>query len=354
MRIKTSIRAKLTLLLISIMTIACVGGVVLVSLIAPYIYDLPGINVEIKGTLMLLLCGLLCTVIGSLLVAFASKHIVEPIKRLSVATKVIASGDFDVVLSTKVTDEIGELSKNFNLMAQELKSMEYLRKDFMSNVSHEFKTPISSIQGFAEMLKDPQVTKEEAEDYLNIIIEESTRLNRLSENILRLSRLDHQALPIKCQPIRLDEQLRKTILLLQEQWEGKSLAFELNLPEVTMMGDGALLQQVWINLIGNAIKFSHIGGKITLSIQRCQLNHGVQAYEVTVCDEGEGIPVYAQSQIYDKFYKADPSRTEAGNGLGLAIVKRILELCHGEITFDSEVGRGTWFKVRLPIEGDGN
>ena len=152
-------------------------------------------------------------------------------------------------------DEVGQLAHHFNLMTRELKNMEYLRKDFVSNVSHEFKTPIASIQGFARLLKSKDLTKEEFDEYTDVIISESGRLAKLSSNLLRLSRLENQAIPEQETEFSLDEQIRKTILLLENDWSKKNLDLDIDMQDIMYLGNEEMLQQVWINLISNAIKF---------------------------------------------------------------------------------------------------
>jgi signal transduction histidine kinase len=267
---------------------------------------------------------------------------VKPIKQFSESTKEIGKGNFDIQIDYKSHDEIGVLADNFNKMIQELKSMEYLRKDFMSSVSHEFKTPIASIQGFVEILKDKNLPKESFDEYTDIIIEETKRLNNLCSNMLRLSRLDNQIIQSEAKAFYLDEQIRKTLLLLEEQWSKKNLDLNLNLEKVMYSGDEELMQQVWVNLIGNAIKFSNAKGYIDISLKKDKKN-----IIVTIKDNGIGISEEAKSRIYEKFYQGDASRASEGNGLGLAIVKRIVEICNGDITFESKTYEGTVFKVTL-------
>jgi signal transduction histidine kinase len=273
-----------------------------------------------------------------------TKHIIKPIKQLSDSTKEIAKGDFDIKIKAKCEDEIGVLANNFNSMIEELKSMEYLRKDFMSSVSHEFKTPIASIQGFVEILKDKNLPRERFEEYTDIIIEETKRLNNLCSNILRLSRLDNQVIQNEIKRFFLDEQIRKTILLLEDQWTQKDLELNIELEELTYNGDEELIQQIWLNLISNAIKFSNSKGKINISLKTFDKKAIVE-----IEDYGIGISEEGKSRIYEKFYQEDTSRAEEGNGLGLAIVKRIVEICQGTITFESNIGEGTKFIITLPI-----
>ncbi|MBK1813043.1 HAMP domain-containing histidine kinase [Clostridium sp. YIM B02505] len=345
-RISKSIRAKFTLVFISILCFSCALSLV-ISLIISNVLKILNINFYYKGqsitqSVLLISTLIICAVIGSLTVFFVTKQIVKPIEYFSDSTKEIAKGNFDVEINYKSEDEMGALADNFNAMIGELKSMEYLRKDFMSSVSHEFKTPIASIQGFVEILKDKNLPKESFDEYTDIIIEETKRLNNLCSNMLRLSRLDNQIIQSEAKTFSLDEQIRKTLLLLEEQWSKKNLELNLNLDKVIYNGDEELMQQVWVNLIGNAIKFSNNEGYIDISLKKDKQN-----IVVTIKDNGIGISEEAKSRIYEKFYQGDPSRASEGNGLGLAIVKRIVEICNGDIIFESKVYEGTVFKVIL-------
>jgi len=286
---------------------------------------------------------LLCAVIGSILMFFTTKYISQPIKYISDITREVAKGNFDIRIHYKGSDEIGILAKNFNLMTEELKNIEYLRKDFITSVSHELKTPISSIQGFAEIIKDNNLSREKFNEYTNIIIEETKRLNKLSSNILKLSKLENQLIHNKINSFSLDEQIRKTILLFEEQWSKKNLVLEINLDKVNFEGDEELVQQLWINLIANAVKFSYDHGTIDISLKQND-----KSIIAEIRDEGIGIAEESKPRIFDKFYQGDAARSEKGNGLGLAIVKRIIEICSGSISFKSEEGAGTCFTVTLP------
>ncbi len=287
----------------------------------------------------------LCAIVGSILMFFAIRMITGPIKRLTAATQEVAKGNFEVNVDYGSKDEIGVLTKNFNVMTKELRNMEYLRKDFINNVSHEFKTPIASIQGFTKLLKNADLSREHFDDYTDIIIEESQRLTNLSSNILKLSQLENQIIPSKEESFSLDEQIRKTILLFESQWIEKELELDIDLPRVNYIGDQELIKQIWINLINNAIKFSIKGGKIRISLEK--LNDTIT---VIIEDEGIGISSENKERIFEKFYQEDSSHSSAGNGLGLAIVKRVVELNKGTISLESEKGRGSRFKIELPIK----
>lgn len=280
------------------------------------------------------------------ILATSSRKMVAPMAELTRATREIAAGNFDVRVSEwPRQDEIGQLARDFNLMARELKSNEYLRKDFVSNVSHEFKTPLAIIHGYAKLLENEALSPEERREYALTIRKESERLLTLSSNILRLSKLDNQF--IQDPPLRfsLDEQLRQVIVFLEPQWGAKEIVFDVDLPPVPYLGNEDLLLQVWMNLIGNAIKFSKTGGAIGVRMR--QTEGGV---EVCVEDHGIGMDADTLPHIFEQFYQGDSSHAENGNGLGLAIVKKILDTHGGHIAVKSAPGQGAAFTVFLPVK----
>jgi signal transduction histidine kinase len=341
--VSNSIRAKFTLVFIGILCFACLSSLIIVVIATPNLDEIITMKLNREVILLLTLTVVLCAAIGSTLMFIATKFISKSIKHISDAAKEVAKGNFDMQIQYKSNDEIGVLAENFNLMTKELKGIEYLRKDFMSNVSHEFKTPIASIQGFVEIIKDKNISQERFEEYTDIILEETKRLNNLSSNILRLSKLDNQLIQNKKTTFFLDEQLRKTILLFEEQWSKKNLELNINMEKVNYEGDEELVQQIWINVIGNAVKFSHDDGILDISL-KLQDNSVV----VKIRDEGIGISEVSKPRVFERFYQGDVSRSKQGSGLGLAIVKRIIEICNGTISFESKEGMGTCFTVTLP------
>lgn len=353
-KFRKSIRAKFALTFIGILCFACVSSFGLMymfqsdflnSIISTISlsYTNKQVNIIHQSSILIIITLTICVVIGSILMFSATKAISKPIKYISNVTKEVSKGNFDIYIDYKSEDEIGTLAKNFNLMIIELKNMEYLRKDFISNVSHEFKTPIASIQGFAEMLKNKELSEEKREAYMDIIIEETERLSKLSSNMLRISRLDNQSIPNKITEFSLDEQIRKTILLLEDKWSRKNLELNINLDKVKFKGDEDLIEQIWINIIENAIKFSEDGGE--LSVQLKNFNDEVV---VKIADTGIGISEESKKRIFEKFYQGETAHSKVGNGLGLAIVKRIVEICKGDIDIESYVGVGATFVIRLP------
>lgn len=345
-KISKSIRAKGTLIAIGILLFSCFVSTAFITILF-FVYYEKNLNIReahaIFSSLMFLLF-FLCVALGSTLLYTAMRKITEPIIRISEAAKAVSKGNFSIKVMHQSDDEIGTLAKNFNLMTQELNNMEYLRKDFISSVSHEFKTPIASIQGFAELLQDKNLSDENYQTYTNIIIEETKRLSHLSSNMLRLSKLDNQLILKSVKPFSLDEQIRKTVVLLEEKWSRKNLELDIELDPITFTGDEALIQQIWLNLLENAIKFSKDEGQIFIKAKKFTSH-----IDVEIKDEGIGISKQDQERIYEKFFQADKSHSKEGSGLGLAIVKKIVEICGGEIKVVSDIGRGTTFEVNLPV-----
>ena len=288
---------------------------------------------------------LLCYVgIGAVLITVSANRVVRPIIRLSGATQEVAKGNFDIQIENNSKDEVGKLIDNFNKMIKELKSIEYLRKDFISSVSHEFKTPVASIQGFAKLLQNNDLTEEERQEYTQIIIEETSRMSKLSSNILNLSRLENQEMIGNKTVFSLDEQIRKSILLLEPEWSKKNIEFDIELDSVQFKGDEELLQQVWLNLLSNAIKFSYENGIITVRLYEIG-----SVVKVKISDTGVGMSEEVQERIFEKFYKEDSAHSFEGSGLGLSLVKRIVDLCGGKIYVKSSLGRGSTFTIELTM-----
>lgn len=358
-RVKKSIRAKFSMIFIGILCFACIASFGIMHLFqskfmkmftsdASLNYTNEQIQHIHQRSLIIMITLGICVIIGSILMYIATKTISKPIRYISNIAKEVSKGNFDISIDYDNEDEIGVLAKNFNLMIGELKNMEYLRKDFISNVSHEFKTPISSIQGFLEMIKNKDLPEDKRNAYIDIIIEETERLSNLSSNMLRISRLDNQSIPNKITEFSLDEQIRKSVLLLEDKWVKKNLDLNINLEKILFKGDEDLVQQLWINLLENAIKFSEDGGEISVVLKNLE-----DDVIIKISDTGIGISEESQKRIFEKFYQGETSRSRVGNGLGLAIVKRIIEICKGDIEIDSNIGEGTTFIIRLPKYVDG-
>ena len=231
-------------------------------------------------------------------------------------------------------------------MAQELGGIEMFRENFINSFSHEFKTPIVSIQGFAKQLKKENLSEEKKQEYIDIIISESKRLTNLSSNILMLSKLENQQIITDKTSFSLDEQIRDCILLLEKQWTAKDISFDIDMQEIQYTTNAEMLSQVWVNIIGNAIKFSPEGSSIRVKLFK---EGDVITAETT--DRGIGMDQPTISHIFERFYQGDRAHASEGNGLGLPLVKRIVELCNGNIRVESQYGKGTNFIVTLPENG---
>jgi signal transduction histidine kinase len=281
-------------------------------------------------------------VLSITLLCILSFLFVSKLKKLIRATNEVAEGNFDVEIEYCGKDELGQLTEHFNKMAKKLKNTAYIQKDFMNNVSHEIKTPISSIQGFAKILKRKNLTEKEREEYLDIIIEEAKRLENISINVLRLSKLENQDVLENEDKFKIDESIRKAILILQNKWIKKNIEFDLNLDKTYYYGEEELFIQVFTNIIENAIKFSKENGKIEVRI-----NKNIDYIEISIKDYGVGMDEYTKEHIFDKFYQGDKSRNDIGYGLGMSIVKRIVELSKGKIFVESKLNEGTEFMIKL-------
>lgn len=278
-----------------------------------------------------------------LISTFASFRLSKPVQVMTRAHERVQEGDFTVRLPDNQPGEMGELMRSFNDMTEALGSTAYLQKDFISSISHEFKTPIASIRGFAKLLQMPGLSEEQKAEYISMISQESDRLSRLSETLLRLSALEQQTALASLSSFSLDEQLRQVILRLEPNWSHKDIDWQLDLQEVSITSDQELLNQVWVNILQNAIKFSSEGSEIAVRVFR----DGNAIVEVE--DHGCGMTEEAQQRIFDKFYQADKSRKQEGVGLGLSLVKRIVDMMGGEIKVTSQVGVGSSFRVELPL-----
>jgi len=282
----------------------------------------------------------------ALFVYALNKIVIARIYRLESATNEVTKGNFDISVEVKGFDEISDLTKSFNRMSAELKYNEYLSKEFIRNVSHEFKTPINVVRAYAELLdaetKAGSADKGILKGYADIIIKESDRLSLLSKSILQLSLLDSMTIIKNDDIFSPAGQIRDIFLLTQAQWSEKNLTLDLNLEEITITGNEQLLYLVWQNLISNATKFSNEGGKISVVLRREKEG---TLFEIT--DNGIGMRAEDQDKIFNLFFMADASRNTEGSGLGLAITKKILSHIGGEINFESAEGRGSTFRVRL-------
>ncbi|MDD6051726.1 MAG: HAMP domain-containing sensor histidine kinase [Clostridiales bacterium] len=281
-------------------------------------------------------------IIGVTVSIVINNILLRPVVKLSKAMKQVATGDFGIRLkSDSPILEINDSYESFNLMVRELEATETLQTDFVANVSHEFKTPINAIEGYATLLQSGEDVQQQA--YVERILLNTRRLSTLVGNILLLAKVNNHAIPAAQNSFLVDEQIRQCILLLEPQWTAKNTDFDVDLDEVTWNGPENLMHHVWSNLIGNAIKFGPEHGMIHLRLKQTD-----GRFVFTVEDEGHGIPDEEKQRVFHKFYQGDSSHKQEGNGLGLALAKQIIDSCGGSIRVeDSETG-GCRFVVELP------
>jgi len=292
----------------------------------------------------LIYMALVSLLTGTILALLSGKRFLHQINVLAEATKEVAAGNFNVRIKDGNTKEVYIITKSFNEMVKELSNTETLRSDFVSNISHEFKTPIVSIRGFARRLrKDNTLSEGERNEYLDIIISESERLTRLSSNVLLLSNLENTEKVIEKSAFYLDEQLRRAILLIDPQLQKKQLEVDVSIEKVEIIANEEMLSHLWINLLNNAIKFSPDGSTITVTLKQ-NADNAI----VAISDMGIGMDNETKKRIFDKFYQGDKSRAMEGNGLGLSLVQRIVELDNGNIEVDSQPDKGACFTVSIP------
>jgi len=296
-------------------------------------------NVDLEELVILTVYSL---ILGIIMSVFVGMILIGPIKKLRSSMNEVAKGNFDTEpLKSSKIDEIDDLNYAFNLMMKELRANETMQADFIANVSHEFKTPLAAIEGYATLLQDEGLTNAERAEYEARILSSTRRMNELVGNILLLSKLDNQAIESKKEEFSLDEQIRQVIVMLEPKWSAKNTELDVELDGVTYYGNAGVTSHVWSNLIGNAIKFGPDGGKIKIRL-------GKTGEEIVfiVEDEGEGIAEGDLEHVFDKFYQADTSHKAEGNGLGLALVKRIIDVLGGEVKAEN-LDKGCRFTVIL-------
>lgn len=282
-------------------------------------------------------------IISLLSMLLFAKGLIRPITQLTEATHQLAHEKFDTLLEIERADEIGQLADSFNVMTKKLQENDVIRKEFISNVSHDFQSPLLNIQGYVDLLKNPQITELERTEYTTIIEMETKRLSTLTKRLLLISSLDQSTRLVKREPFRLDEQLRNTVRKYRWQLEESNIQLSYRLEPMTYNGDAGLLQNVWDNLLTNAIKYNVEGGEIHI-----QLHDQSSCVEVIIEDSGIGITAAQQHKVYDRFYRADKSRSKQGTGLGLSIVKQIVELHDGKVQLQSAIDVGTKIVIQLP------
>jgi len=294
---------------------------------------------------VILLCT--CAIFGTVLSAVFGRYYLRPLKELIAATKEVRQGNYKIAVPCEGVQktEMDTLVKNFNEMVRELDGIEMFRNDFINDFSHEFKTPIVSVRGFARQLQREDLTEEQRQEYIRIILEESDRLSRLSTDVLELSKLENQQIVSGKDEFDLAEQIRQCILLQEPSWSAKSIEIFPELEKTLIFSNEEMLGRVWTNLISNAVKFTPEGRSIYVTLSSTD-----DAVTVQICDTGIGMSEEVQAHIFEKFYQGDPSHSSKGYGIGLALVKRVVMLCQGKITVQSAPGEGSTFTVVLPRE----
>ena len=313
-----------------------------------YIYvqkDTSGQKSAIANSAILILGCVFLT--GSIVFLVIADIIVKPLTRLTNAIKELSNGNYNVRVDNVGQDEISKLNQGFNQMARQLAKQDETRQKFISDISHEFQTPLTSIQGFANILKEEDLPKEQRVKYANIILYNSKRLSSLEKNMLQLTLLDREEIELELTNYSLVEQMNRVISTQENQAMEKNIeiVFEMPKKEIFIEGDEQRLEQVWTNIISNAIKYTNEGGLITITMKK-----NSKDIEISIEDTGIGMSKEVVSHIFERFYREDKARNVEGNGLGLAIVKSIVDLHHGKIDILSQVDVGTNFIVRLPIE----
>lgn len=319
---------------------------VVISIIAALLlhlgFSLPFLTYPIIPITVLLFVS---TCVGTIFSMMGGNVILKPIRSLSEGANLVAKGDFTIQIKEhhKIY-EINEMARNFNTMVAELASIETLRNDFIANVSHEFKTPLSTIEGYVTLLQSEDLTSEQKQNYITIIMSSTRQLSNLTSNILKISKLENQERILDKSWFSLDEQIRQSLLLLESKWAEKDINLELELSSISFYGNEELMMQVFINLIDNAIKFTPKKGQIQINAYQTP-----EEVIISISDNGMGISNEDRLHIFEKFYQSDKARLSEGNGLGLTLVKHIMDLFGGKIKVNSEDGMGTTFLLSFPI-----
>ncbi|KMY54468.1 membrane protein [Bacillus sp. FJAT-27231] len=280
------------------------------------------------------------------LVVFSTKYLVKPISNLTAATKSLSNGDFNVELDVTRHDELGELSTSFLRMARKLEQMDDMRKEFISNISHDIQSPLSNIKGYTNLIENDSVSREERASYISTINSEIKRLSTLTEQLLLLASLDRNEDIVKKKTFNVGQQIKELVQSYKWIIGEKGLMLSYSLPDIDITGDPSLLNTVWDNLLTNAIKYNKPNGSIEILIEQKE-----ESVVITFKDTGVGLSPAELERIFDRFYRADitRSRTVEGTGLGLSIVATIIKLHNGQVTVSSKEKEGTIFIVELPL-----
>lgn len=280
--------------------------------------------------------------IGVILMA---RQLIRPITQLTEATKAVSNENFHYTLDISRNDEIGQLAESFNFMQKQLAHNDEARKAFISNVSHDFQSPLMNIQGYADLLQSENVSDQERLEYSAIIDRESKRLSNLTKQLLLLTSLDQATYPLKYKQVRIDEQIKEVIRKHRWRLSEREIDLSYKLEEASALVDEELFVNVWDNLLSNAIKYTDAGGSVLITCRQY-----AQCIEVQFKDTGIGMTPEAVEQVFERFYRVDEARKKDGTGLGLAIVKQVVELHGGEIKLDSILGKGSTFTIVIPLE----
>ena len=337
---RLSFALRMTLIIFS-----CLIAATLFFILTTTIIRLLGIKIfSVNSTIYLVISLVISFVIAYIIAIIVSKKTGKDYESLKKALSEVANGNFDIVIP-EITSRhyLSPIIKDFNTTVKQLKGLEIMRSEFITNFSHELKTPITSINGFAELLLTDELTVAERKEYAQIIYNESNRLLKLAKNTLLLSKLEGQTLVSEKSIFSFDEMVTNAILLIEKELEEKDIELEIKLDKVNYYWDSSLLSQVVINLLSNAVKYSKNGGLITVEL------HEKTGYVFfSVKDNGIGMDEKTKNKIFDRYYQGDSSHKTDGNGLGLAIVQKIIDLCGGKIDVGSTLGEGSFFLVTLP------
>lgn len=331
-----NLRVRMTLMVASELVFSAMVAIAVAALLRPYLEE----NFRFWMPLVLILTSL---IVGTAITSLLSKVFFDPFKKLMTAMEQVADGDFSVRLEEQSSSkEVMEIYTGFNMMAHELGATEMLQSDFVSNVSHEFKTPITAIEGFSVLLQESENLDEDQQDCIDKIIFNSRRLSSLLGSILLLNKLENQQVATKQSKYRLDEQIRQSVVALEPAWEQKNIELDVDLDRTYYCGSEAMMRHVWDNLIANAIKFTPENSTV-----RILLREEGAHLTVRVADQGPGLSEETQKHMFDKFYQGDTSHKQDGNGLGLALVKRILSIEQAGIYAENLPEGGCCFTVKL-------
>ena len=337
-------------IIVSLFVFCMLCAAIGLAVLGVYILEWTGVMAEVRAEMdmgaIVLFMSVISLILGWILVFLLIRIPLKPVHTLMIRMNRLSKGDFKARIESGGVlanhPAIRDVNQSFNRLAEELEHTEMLRSDFINNFSHEFKTPIVSIAGFAKLLKRGNLTDEQRIAYLTSIEEESMRLSYMATNVLNLTKVENQTILTDVTAFNLSEQVRSAVLLLETKWVEKGIQLQLDFNEHTVEGNEELLKQVWINLLDNAVKFSPCEGEIVLEVTEEK-----DTVTVSVSNTGPVIPPEKMDKIFNKFYQSDESHSTEGNGIGLAIVKRVVQLHQGRITVASK-DRVTTFTVELP------